>query len=301
MKRMILLIAIAAVVSGCSVKKMAVNTIGNALAKGGSVYNSDDDPDLVRDALPFGLKTFESLLAVSPKHKGLLFSAANGFASYAYLLQQTADRIDARDFTEAQRLRARASKLYLRGRDFAFRGLELRHPDFRRSLADDPERALANTTAKDVPLLYLAGAVWAGALSARKDNVALIGALPVAAALVNRALELDESFDRGAAHEFFISYEGASPIGDRGKARDHYRRALELNGGVRASTHVALAEAVAVPEQNLEEFRRLLAAARAVDPDAVPELRLVNTLAIQRALWLERRIPELFFEAEGGQ
>ena len=39
--------------------------IGDALS-GGGVYTSDEDPELIREALPFGLKTYESLLDVSP-------------------------------------------------------------------------------------------------------------------------------------------------------------------------------------------------------------------------------------------
>lgn len=301
MNKFIVLIAIGALVSGCSVKKMAVNTLGDALAAGGSVYTSDEDPDLVREAIPFGLKTFESLLAVSPEHEGLLLTTSSGFTSYAYLLLQEADRIDGRDFAEARRLRKRASRLFIRARDYAFRGLELRHPYFRTAIVANPEATLADTSGKDVAFLYWAGASWAGALSATKDDAMLIGGLPIAAALVQRVLELDETFDRGAAHEFFISYEGASPTGSKSKARTHYRRAIELTDGVKASPHLALAESVSVSEQNLGEFRQLLAAARAVDPDAAPELRLVNTLSIRRALWLERRIPDLFLEADGGQ
>ena len=39
---------------------------GDALAGTGSTFASDDDPELVGEAVPFGLKTMESLLAESP-------------------------------------------------------------------------------------------------------------------------------------------------------------------------------------------------------------------------------------------
>jgi predicted anti-sigma-YlaC factor YlaD len=283
---------------GCSVKRTAVNIIGDALAGGGGVYTSDDDPELIREAIPFGLKTYESLLAVSPEHRGLLLAAARGFTSYAYLLQDEADRIDATDLAKARRLRHRANRLYLRGRDYALRGLEVNNSDFTTNLYTDRSAALAMTTEDDVKFLYWAGASWAGALSAATDDLNLIAELPVAAALVGRVLELDESYEYGAAHEFFISYEGSRPGGSVNQARRHYRRALEISEGSRASVHLALAEAVAIREQNLAEFQELVAAALAVDPDKTTPLRLVNVIARRRARWLETRIPDLFLQAD---
>ncbi len=296
----VLLLLIGAL-AACSVKRMAVDIVGDALSGGGGVYMTDDDPDLVREALPFGLKTYESLLDVLPGHEGLLLAAAKGFASYAYLLQERADPLEATDLARARELRARASRLYLRGRGYALRGLEAAHPGFTVALREDAAAALAATDADDAAFLYWAGAAWAGALSAAKDDLDLIAELPTAGALVGRVLVLDETFERGAAHEFFISYEGSRPSGSVAQARRHYQRALEISRGLRASVHLALAEAVTVNEQNLTEFRSLIAAALAVDPDRTPELRLVNTIARRRARWLESRIPDLFVDADGGE
>ncbi|MEE8499577.1 MAG: TRAP transporter TatT component family protein [Kiloniellales bacterium] len=301
MKNLLLVMLVSVALAGCSVKRTAVNLLGDALAGGGGVYASDDDPELVREAIPFGLKTYDSLLEVSPDHRGLLLAAANGFVAYAFLMKDEADRIDASDLARARHLRARASRLYLRGRDYALRGLAVTHADFTKALYSDEVAALATTTEEDVPFLYWAGAAWAGALSAAKDDLDLIAELPTAGALVGRVLELDETFERGAAHEFFISYEGSRPGGSVAQARRHYQRALDISGGLRASVHLALAEAVTVKEQNLAEFRSLIAAALAVDPDRTPELRLVNTIARRRAQWLESRIPDLFVDADGGE
>jgi hypothetical protein len=43
---------------GCSVKQMAVNSVGSMLAEGGSgaTFTGENDPELVRDALPFTMK-----------------------------------------------------------------------------------------------------------------------------------------------------------------------------------------------------------------------------------------------------
>ena len=58
--------------------------VGNAMASGNSVYESDDDLELVGAALPFGLKFMEGLLAESPDHPGLLLTSCKGFVLYSY-------------------------------------------------------------------------------------------------------------------------------------------------------------------------------------------------------------------------
>jgi hypothetical protein len=288
----------AGLLAGCSMKQMAVNMIGDAMAGGGGVYTSDNDPELVYEAIPFGLKTYESLLDTSPDHLGLRLAAARGFGAYAYLMTDRADRLDARDVTRARQLRRRAGKLFLRGRDHALHALETRHPGWSALLREDRDLALAALDAEDVPYLYWGGATWAGALGADKNDLNLVAELPTAGAMVGRVLELDEAYEEGAAHEFFIAYEGGRPGGSAELARAHYARALEFSGGLRGSVHLALAEAVTVQEQDLVAFRALIAATLAVDPDAVRRHRLVNTIARRRALWLEERIPDLFLDAD---
>ncbi len=282
---------------GCSLKRMAVNMVGDAISGGGGVWMSDNDPELIRAAIPFGLKTNESLLEVSPEHLGLLEATAQGFTAYAFMLTQEADRAEAGDLTEARRLRARASKLFLRGRDYALRGLEVSYPDFTENLASDRAATLAQTGIEDAGLLYWGGAAWAGALGANKASLTLIAEFPIAGAMVQRVVELDESFNDGSAHEFLVTYEASRPGGNIALARQHYAKALQHSRGERASVHLALAEAVDVTEQNLPEFRAMLAKVRAIDPDTVPEIRLLNTLALERAIWLETQIPELFLVA----
>ena len=73
-----LLLVLAAATSGCSVRKFAINKLGDSLANSGNTFASDNDPEFVGQAIPFSLKLIEGLLAGSPKHRGLLFAAASG-------------------------------------------------------------------------------------------------------------------------------------------------------------------------------------------------------------------------------
>ena len=87
------ILLIALVSGGCSIKKIAVNKLGNALASSGTTFEGDDDPDLVGESLPFALKLMESLLAESPRHTGLLLATASGFTEYSYaFVGQRAER-----------------------------------------------------------------------------------------------------------------------------------------------------------------------------------------------------------------
>jgi predicted anti-sigma-YlaC factor YlaD len=285
----------AAFLVACSPKQMAVNSVANALSSGSGVFASDPDPELVREALPFGLKTYESLLQSVPDHRGLLAATAKGFTAYAYMLKEEADRMQDRDTGRAQRLRAKG--LFLRGRDYALQGLEAAHPGFTAALRAPDQDPLALGTAEDAALLYWAGAAWAGAIATDKQDFMLVAELGTAGRLVERVTELDEGFDKGAAYQFLVTYEGGRPGGDRALARSYYQRALELSGGGSASLHLALAEAVMVPEQDLANFRRLLEVALDVDLDAHDDQRVANAIAQRRARWLETRIPDLFFEA----
>ena len=46
------------------------------MSSGGEIFSADDDPELVRDAVPFALKAEEYVLAQDPAHRGLLLSLA---------------------------------------------------------------------------------------------------------------------------------------------------------------------------------------------------------------------------------
>ena len=130
-------------ISACSPKRYAVNTVGDMLAAGDSVYESDDDIILVGEALPFSLKLVESLLVESPEHRGLLLTASRGYVLYAYAyVHYQAERASLVDVEYARALRRRATKLYLRGLGYAIRALDLSSPGFDKAITADPVPAV---------------------------------------------------------------------------------------------------------------------------------------------------------------
>ena len=285
----LLVLALAA----CSPKTYALRQVADAISSTGegSALARDDDPDLVRDAVPFALKTMESLADRLPDHLLLRLAMARGFTQYGYaFVQQDAD--ESPDPERAKALRDRAARLYLRARAYGFDGLRMT-----RGITEDELRgkepvraqALSRTSREDVPLLYWTMAAWGGAISQRKTDMELVGDIPAVAAMLDRALALDEAYDLGAVHEFAISFDPARPEGTTlEKQRAHFARARELQKGKKISALVTYAESVAGPAQDRKTFEALLREALRFDVDAAQarDERLENKIAQRRARFL---------------
>jgi predicted anti-sigma-YlaC factor YlaD len=283
--------------SACSIKTMAVKTIANTLSKSGDTFTRDDDPELIRAAVPFALKTYESLLETVPTHRGLLLATCSGFTQYAFaFVQADADALEVTDYEAFWEQRQRALKMYLRGRGYCLRGLELRARGLEKRLILEPEEALRNVTKDDVPLLYWTAASWGAAIGVGLDRPDLIADVPVVRALLSRALALQEDYARGALHEAMITLEAlpAEMGGSSERARTHFMRAVELSKGFNPGPYISLASGVAVAAKDRGEFEKLLDQALAIDPEQDPSNRLPILIAQRRARMLRARVDRLF-------
>ncbi len=285
------------VLGGCSVKKIALRSVADALSSSSSSsFAQDDDLELVGDALPLTLKLMESLAEEVPEHRGLRLALAGGFTQYAMVwVQFPAEQQKYDDFEAYRAGLERSRKLLIRARGYALDGMDLAHPGFSESIFDTPEAALQPATAEDIPTMFWLGASWLAAISNSREDPEMIGQLPTAAAVLQRALELDEAWDRGALHEILISVEPSLPVpGGQERSRQHFERAIELSGGVKASPYVSLATAITIDLQDRQAFESLLQQALAVDLEASPQDRLANEYAQQQARFLLAHIDDLF-------
>ncbi|HXU70983.1 MAG TPA: TRAP transporter TatT component family protein [Polyangia bacterium] len=283
--------------AGC-LKKIALGSVADSLSASGNGYARDDDPELVRDSIPVIIKLMEQIHEALPNHQPLAVALTRTTTSYGVaFIAEDADRVEEKDVEAGRVLRTRAKRMFLRSRGYGFDAMELALPGSRAILTgsdrDKREALLARATKKDVPTLYWLGAAWGEAIANAKDDMQLVGDLPVVAALMKRALALDESWDEGSIHEFFITYDAAQGDG-KAAAKKHFERALELSHNKKLSPYVSYAEAVCVDAQDKKEFVRLLDKVLAFDVDSDPDHRLVNMIAQRRARWLMSRIQDLF-------
>ena len=215
----------------CSIKKLAMNQVANALTAqtSSTVFSGDNDPELVGDALPFAIKLYESLMAGTPGHIGLRLRTGSLYIMYANAFLQTpALMLSESEFKLQEFNYQRAKNLYLRGRDIILEALERKYPGFKQQLQNKKyAQALSATGKKDVPLLYWAGAGWLGAYAINPFDMDLGMTMPAAAALMDRVLGLEANYANGAIHEFYVLYYGSLPDymgGSLQKARDHFEK-----------------------------------------------------------------------------
>ena len=296
------LLAQLALLPGC-LRRIALRSLADTISEPGDSYARENDPELVRDALPVLLKTMEQLHQSVPDHKGVALALARSFTSYAVaFVEEEADRAHEENVERGRVLYARAKRLLVRARDYGIDGLEIASPGIRQELYGSREavaRGLSRVEKDDVGLLYWTGAAWGSAIACDKNDMKAVGQLPTVEALMRRALALDESFDEGALHEFFIVYDGGRSEAEGGgakRAREHLERALALSGQKKLSPLVSFAETVDVTAQNKKEFLALLSRVLSFDVDSDPAHRLVNVLAQRRARWLMGRAEDLFAE-----
>ncbi len=289
----------------CSLNKLAMNKVAGMLStpSANDVFMSDNDPDLVGDALPFAIKFYESLLASMPEHKGLRLRTGSLYVMYANAFLQTpADMTPRQESETKEHLLARAKNLYLRGRDMLIVALEKKNPALLRQLKERRYKdATAPFQSDDIPFLYWTAAGWIGAFAIDPFDMKFALTLPQAAALMERAEELDPNYGRGAIHDFYILYYGSLPDymgGDVEKAREHFNQAIALSGGTDTSAALALAQTVCVKQQDAKSFKTLLHQVLELDPDKHPETRLVNILNQRKARWLLEHIDEYFLLGE---
>lgn len=299
----IIILCLLAAAPGCSIKKIAVNKLGNMLASSGSTFTGDDDPELVEAAIPFGLKLYEGLLAEAPNHPGLLLAASQGFAEFSYaFVDAKVDEMREQSLDAANALRERARKLYRRAYRYGMRGLEVRHKGFAKALDDDAAAALKTCAKRDAPQLYWTAAALGLEISLSKDSPEMIAQLTIVEAIIARVTELDERYGDGSVPEFQITLTAARvdlKTEDQLKMmRQQFDRAIELSKGKHAGVYVSFAENDCVMAKNRAEFQSMLEKALAVDIEADRDNRLANLVAQRRARWLLDHINDLFLDEE---
>jgi hypothetical protein len=270
---------------GC-LQQVAVSTVGSIIDDGFEAITEDSDLELARQALPANLKLLEVMLKNDPDNKRLLLLLAEGYNSYALGFVEDTDP-------------DRARSLYQRATEYALRLLRQDEPMSRAldGSIDDLTLELSQRTRDDAPAIFWAAFGMGSYINLTLERADALAMLPKAETMMKFVAQVDSTFYHGGADMFLGTLYGSRPPmlgGNPDVARQHFERALRINGGTFLMTHVYFARSYAVQTQNEGLFDDLLATVKNTSLDVLPSFRLGNAIAQAKAKLLDSRKNDLF-------
>lgn len=257
--------------TGCS-SLMSSATTGLADSLTGAILNQND-PETVRQGAPAYLLLIDGLIADSPENTDLLLAGAKLYSSYAGAFVDDPER---------------AARLAEKGRDYGWRAV---CSSYRPACGiwsapyDEFESVVSGMSSKELPVLFGAGAAWATWITANTSDWAAVADKARVDFMMQRVVELDPSYEDGAAYMYLGVLATILPEAMGGKpeeGRAAFERAIALSDGRNLMAKVLLAEKYAKLVFDQELYDRVCREVIEADPE-VPGLTLINSLAQERA------------------
>lgn len=270
---------------GC-VQTIAIRTMSGIMDNGFRAYFRESDLDFAREGMAGNLKLMEALVDGDPDNEHLLLLTAQGYGSYALAFAED-DSVE------------RARVFYRRGRDYGLRILK-QNKALNDALEKDLmsfEEALRGCSREDVPAVFWTAFSWGGYINISRSDLEAMADLSKVLAMMQFVAREDPAYYYGGAYLFLGAINGSIPpmLGGKPKlAKEHFDKAIEINGGKFLMSYVYYAKTYAVQIQDQDLFESLLSKVENASIDILPEARLPNAVAKRKAALLRDHREELF-------
>jgi len=283
--RIILLLITSFLLSACSMDRMLVRYSVPLIESGVEALNHETDLDLAEDSIPANLNMLQGMIKIDPENALLRTFAAQAFYGLAYGFNED---------TQPER----ASDFYQRGLRHGLVALEINGAkDLMNTPIADFETQVSRLKKADVAAMFWAASCWAKWIDMHRDDPEAIAQLARATALMQRVIELEDSFYYGGAHMYFGVYYGSrAPMlgGNFDKSLQHFERAREITNGKLLIPDLLQAQYLARQKQDQEDFHQRLTSIINAPDDLMPELGLQNQIAKRKAALLLKKESEWF-------
>jgi tetratricopeptide (TPR) repeat protein len=244
------------------------------------------DIELARNAIPANLKLLEGLLKNDPQNKQILTTLSMGFGGYSMLFVEGDDP-------------ERASRLYLRSRDYGIRalgkkGVRLKDTQDRK---EELRRVLQTLGKEDLEPLFWITVSWNAWINLNLDKPGALAQLNASQALLDRVMEIDPSYFQGLPHILMgVSLSARPPMlgGNVKQAKEHFDKALQLSHGKFFLAHYYFARYYAVRVQDKALFLRLTGDIQKMNPGELRDVCLINSVTQHKAKKLREMVDEFF-------
>ncbi len=284
--KLIAILSLLILLGGCSIRSLSVRMASPLVENQFAAINEETDPILAEHSIPASLKMLEGMLKEDPDNAIVLSRLAEGYCGYAFSFVEDTDP-------------ERASRLYLRGRDFAERLLVAAGApeNLTRQTPEQFKQSVLALNADHRNGLYWMSQCWASWLMLNLDDLQAFVAMAKVEPAMQRMLELDASYHYAGPHLFFGVFYGGRPKilgGNPDQSRRHFERCLKLAERKYLIAQLLYAKIHAVQVQDRELFKKLLNEVLAAPVDILPEQRLANAVAKMKAQTLLETADELF-------
>jgi hypothetical protein len=255
-------------------QKMMVKMSMPMIDSGIESMNREPDLQLAEESLPANISMLETMINLDPENIKLHTYAAQAYYGMSY------------GFTESSDTR-RAENFYQRGLKhglIAFQLIGIK--DINKLSPDEFEQQLQKLGKDDIAILFWTASNWAKWIDLHRDDAAVLIQLAKPTAMMQRVLELDETFYYGGAHMYFGVYYGArAPMfgGDFDKSRQHFDRAREITDNKLLVADLLQAQYLARQMYDQEDFHQRLTYVIDAPEDLYPELTLLNQISKRKA------------------
>jgi hypothetical protein len=267
--------------------KMTVSSMRPIMDKMNIAVNKNSDVELVKEAMPASLVQMDGFLEADPENEDLLLRAAEANGGYAFLFLIDTDK-------------PRARMLYQKSKDYALRVL-FKNSDFQEAFTKSDEEfinALKTFDKEDVRALFLAANSWLSWIGlSHADNTKALTDLPKVEAIMNRIIELDDTFNYGAVHAMLGSYlaSRSAMLGGNPKEADwHFKQAFKISDSKYLMWKYLYAKFYTVQIQDRELFVNTLQGVISSPENLLPEKNFVNEAARMKSKMLLAEVDEFF-------
>ena len=236
--------------------------------------------------MPANIELMEGMIINSPNNKDLRNYAAQAYYGYAY------------GFVEDNNPQ-RAATFYRRGLNHALYNLQLSGltQNILAGNLQTLQLKLNSLDEDEITALFWAASNWAKWIDHNRDKAEAIADLPKSVMIMQRAIEIDETFYMAGPHIFFGVYYGSrSPLlgGNHVLSKEHFEKARQLNN--KQLLIVDLVEAEYLDRQKFDQtsFHQRLTKIINTQSSSNPDIALINNIAKRKAKLLLRKESEWF-------
>ena len=270
------------------------------------MYVLDKTPNLTGDLYK---KTFllknQKNLKKEPYNADLLKENVESLTTYAFgFLIEEADRLMLKNYSKAKKIESEAHQYFVEAVLCGDSAISYKHKDYFNWLTSNQEinsniLRKANYSNKDLELFYWTAAAYGGAVSSSGGDPKWIIKLPRIGKLLNTIVDMDSSWNNGAALVALISYTMNNPFISSSEAdsisKNLFDQAVIASEGKDMGPYLAFSESVSKIRQRKDEFVLLLNKALNIKINSSKEFKLTNTISKNRAEWLLDNIDEFFY------